>query len=154
MIYRGLKKTAWKGRFEIICKNPLIILDAAHNPAGVYALRGALFDVKELVGYKNLILIIGILKTKDAKKMLEIIAPACDTIIITKPDTELAMDTAFMYEYLINFKSSGVAVKENVPGAIDYALSKAGETDAICIAGSFFTVGDAVKYFIRSNQLP
>ena len=87
--------------------------------------------------------------------MLEIIAPAADEIIIAKPDTPLGLDTKIMLGYLtkLNFKNKNlkinlknILIKEGVSDGIKFALSKADDKDAICVAGSLFTVGDALKY--------
>lgn len=150
-IYDGLRKTQWKGRCEVIQENPLIILDAAHNPAGISGLKDTLSEIKEIADYKNLILIVGILKTKKFKKILEIIVPAADAVILTKPDTPHAMATKFMNEYLTELNIENILIEEKVSDAVKFALSNAGKEDVICVTGSLFTVGEALRY-VNKNK--
>ena len=160
IIYSGLKKTRWLGRCEIIKESPLIVLDAAHNPAGICSLTDTLSEIKEISGYKNLILIIGILKNKNFKKMLEYIAPLAEIVIPVKPNTPLAMDAEVMQKYLIKLNIKNISLRGNVGDAVKYALTRAGCNDAICVTGSLFTVGDAMKFIkkeikqVRMTQPP
>ncbi len=151
VIYSGLKKTKWDARFQIARENPFLIVDAAHNPDGISSLLDALSDFKKISGYKNLILITGILKSKDFKKMLEIIAPAANGIILVKPETPLALDTNVMHEHLMKLNIKNVLIIEKVSDAIKYALSKADPDDAICVAGSLYTAGEALKFTGRNK---
>jgi folylpolyglutamate synthase/dihydrofolate synthase len=68
VIRRGLSKTKWPGRIEVISKLPLIVIDGAHNPQGMAVLKEAL----NLFTYNRLILVIGMLKDKDTDSMLKL----------------------------------------------------------------------------------
>ncbi|MCJ7518921.1 MAG: bifunctional folylpolyglutamate synthase/dihydrofolate synthase, partial [Anaerolineaceae bacterium] len=80
-IRSGFREIKWPGRFEIINKNPLIIIDSAHNVDSVKKLRDTV--LKYLEG-KQIILIFGVSEDKDAAKMLKILQPLVKTMIITK----------------------------------------------------------------------
>jgi dihydrofolate synthase/folylpolyglutamate synthase len=141
----GLEKVKWTGRLEIIQNNPTLILDGAHNPSGIRVVRETL---KEIFSYHRLILVLAIFADKDYKKMIQIIAPKADLIIATKakspraaPPQEIAKEAA---QYIDQNK---IIVTENIPQAINCALSKAKKDDLICITGSLYTVGEAKRYF-------
>src|SRR5699024_8473340 len=70
-IRRGLEKTNWKGRLEIIKRNPTFLIDGAHNLQGIKTLVSSL----RLFNYNKLILGLGILGDKDVEHMVEIISP-------------------------------------------------------------------------------
>ncbi|MDN5317437.1 MAG: dihydrofolate synthase / folylpolyglutamate synthase, partial [Thermoanaerobacterium sp.] len=86
VIKRGLINAKWPGRIEVISKSPLIVIDGAHNPQGMAALKEAL----NLFTYNRLILVIGMLKDKDTDSMLKLIVPEADLIITTKPISDRA----------------------------------------------------------------
>lgn len=82
-VLKGLGRAEWQGRFEIISREPLIIIDGAHNPNGVEALRSSLM---ELFPERRLILLMGVMENKNHREMLEIMAPLADCFIATAPD--------------------------------------------------------------------
>ena len=144
----GLEKVKWTGRLEIIRNNPTLVLDGAHNPSGVKVVRDAL---KEIFSYQRLILVLAIFSDKDYKKMIQILAPNADLIITTKaknlratPPQIIAKEAA---QYIDEDK---IIVTENIPQAINCALSNSKEDDLICITGSLYTVGEAKRFF-KSN---
>ncbi len=73
-ITRGLQNVLHPARMEIIRKEPLIILDGAHNPSGAKALE-------KLVKGKNLCAIVGVMADKDYNKVLECTAPYFENIV-------------------------------------------------------------------------
>ena len=76
-IRRGLSQTAFRGRFELLCKKPLMLADGAHNHAGAIALKNCL---QSCYGGKKLILVMGMLKDKDYARCLAELAPLADTL--------------------------------------------------------------------------
>ncbi|MBI5894241.1 MAG: bifunctional folylpolyglutamate synthase/dihydrofolate synthase [Deltaproteobacteria bacterium] len=102
----GLKNVKCNGRLQIISKEPTIVLDSAHNPAGAKVLRDSL--LKEFC-YKKLILVIGIMADKDIKGFLSNIAQIADLVILTKPNTpraakkEILVTTAKSLAKNVNF---------------------------------------------------
>lgn len=149
-IKAGLEKVKWTGRLEIIQNNPTLILDGAHNPNGVKIVRDTL---KEIFSYHRLILVLAIFDDKDYKRMIKILSPNADLIITTKaknpratPPQIIAKEAA---QYIAHDK---IIVTENISQAINCALSNSKEDDLICITGSLYTVGEAIKYFENKNQ--
>jgi dihydrofolate synthase/folylpolyglutamate synthase len=136
----GFKNTRWPGRLEIVRKNPTVILDCAHNPAGMKALRGAL---NELFGGKKLTLVIGIMRDKDIPGIIKEIAIGADNIIVTKPEFERAAEPGII-ESEVRRYCKDVIVIEKVAAAVNYAIKNALEEDVICITGSIFNVAEAM----------
>ncbi len=81
-VTKGLKNTRWAGRFEILRKKPLLILDGAHNPGGAARLAGSL---KRHLSGKRIVLMLGMLKDKDAEGVLRELAAVGDTVVVFKP---------------------------------------------------------------------
>ncbi|MBI5887969.1 MAG: bifunctional folylpolyglutamate synthase/dihydrofolate synthase [Deltaproteobacteria bacterium] len=160
-VRRGLKKAFWPARLEVVRKRPLVIIDSAHNPAGAAALKTALRGFR----YRRLILVLGIMKDKDIDGFLQAVIPLADRIVLTAPKTARAMspDGLFMrlksqekpvFEgFLRRLKSQEkpVLMRKNVKAALKAALKDAGPQDAVCVAGSIFTAGEAMKALGRGN---
>jgi len=139
-VARGLEKTKWPGRMEIVQRKPLVMLDGAKDSAAMAMLAEA---VKEDIAYRKLILVIGISSDKDITGMVGAIAPLADKAIITTH--KVAGRGAYTRTIAREMDRHGVA-HESVPDARDAvreALSLAGEKDLVLVTGSLFTVAEA-----------
>lgn len=159
-IYLGLEKTKWPARLEIISENPTILIDGAHNIAGIKTLKLAL---SQYFAHKKKILVLGILKDKDYKQILKEIVPGSDTIIFTEPLSQRALSSDLLVKEILNIcsdsillmqdknhgtgkktddqKSIKVYSKKNIEDAIRLAFSLAAANDLIIFAGSLYLVG-------------
>lgn len=144
-IIKGIEKTICPGRMEIINQNPLILLDGAHNPAGMNILKSVLENDFE---YDNLVLILGILSDKNISEMLKIIVPLANMIILTKSNNSRACNPQELEKQVNGLKLKGkTIITANVGDAIEHAQKIAGKDDLICITGSLFTVGETRDIF-------
>ena len=149
-IRAGLGKVNWTGRLEIIQNNPTLVLDGAHNPNGVKVVRDAL---KEIFSYHRLILVLAIFADKDYKKMIQIIVPNADLVIAAKTENPRAASPRIIAKEAAQYiDQNKIIVTENIPQAINCALSNSNEDDLICITGSLYTAGEAKRYFKIKNQ--
>ncbi|MBE3092685.1 MAG: bifunctional folylpolyglutamate synthase/dihydrofolate synthase [Chloroflexi bacterium] len=150
-IRAGLEKVKWTGRLEIIQHKPILVLDGAHNPNGVKVVRDAL---KEIFSYHRLILVLAIFADKDYKKMIQIIVPNADLIIATKTENSRATSPRIIAKEAAKYiDQNKIIVTENIPQAINCALSNSKEDDLICITGSLYTVGEAKRYFESPGRI-
>jgi dihydrofolate synthase/folylpolyglutamate synthase len=140
-IRTGLARTSWPGRLESLQINGLrFLLDGAHNPAGVSALKQALTDE---FSYKRLLLIWGAMADKDLQTTLREIVPLSDMIIFTRPESERSA-TAEQLQTILPAALQKKAVCTATAGeAIAHARTNATADDLICIAGSLYLVGAA-----------
>lgn len=147
-IRRGLKKTRWPGRLEIIKRQPLVVLDCAHNPDGAKTLKQALKGIKKK--YKRLILVLGIMADKDIDGILRELAPLADITLTCSPATPRAEEARRLAKRVKKFYDTEAIACEGVAEACAEALSAANANDAVCVAGSIYTVGEA-KMFFKKN---
>jgi dihydrofolate synthase/folylpolyglutamate synthase len=138
----GLKGVNWPGRLEIFRKNPLILLDVAHNPAGTKTLVDTL---EEFFPEKKIIFIFGVMADKDYPLMLKEICRKAKFILLTKPDYKRAAEPELLEKVLID-QNTPYEILSQVKQAYIFALKNAREEDVICVTGSHFTVGE----FLRS----
>lgn len=76
VIFEGLKKTFFPVRLEVAKKEPLVIIDGAHNPDGANVLKNAMSDYKG-----KITAIVGMLKDKDCESFLETVIPLCEEVL-------------------------------------------------------------------------
>ncbi|OAG13200.1 dihydrofolate synthase, partial [Alternaria alternata] len=146
-VFRGIQNAQWEGRLEILQKEPMVLVDGAHNPAGISVLCRALrSDFK----YRRLILIFGVLCDKDWVNMLRKIVPLTDHLIITKPQIERAMSPEKVEAIACRYMHHNVECIENSINALYHAFSLADVHDLICVTGSLFLVGEIKKIFCAS----
>ena len=153
----GLALTRWPGRLEIFRLNNQdeivdsqadslqFLLDGAHNPAGVTALKHALEDD---FSYARLILVWGAMEDKDLQTTLHEIAPLADIIIFTKPESERSATPEQLQDTLPAAMQKKAVLASSVEESIDKARELATEDDLICIAGSLYLVGAARQLLV------
>ncbi len=121
-------------------KDPLVVIDGAHNPSGIKVL------FKELSGRggKKIIAVVGILKDKDYESMIKEISLHADSVIAVQPDNPRACSAA-----VIAAKARKYGIKTVVattPGqGLSKALKSAAPSDTVCVCGSLFTCADVLK---------
>lgn len=143
-IARGIRNTRWEGRLEILQHDPMVLVDGAHNPAGISALRDSL---KSEFEYKRLILIFGVLDDKDYGSMLSRIVPLADHLIITRPQTDRALPPGKVEPVASRYTRQKIEVIDNSRAAMQRAVSLAGLSDLICVTGSLYLVGEVKQAF-------
>jgi dihydrofolate synthase/folylpolyglutamate synthase len=144
----GLKDVNWRGRLEIFRRNPLTLLDVAHNPAGIKALIDAL---DEFFPKKTIIFIFGVMADKNYPLMLKEICRKAKFILLTKPDYKRAADPELLEKVIIK-ENKPYEILPQIKQAYIFALKNAKSEDVICITGSHFTVGEFLNQEVRSKK--
>ena len=136
-IREGLRGARWPGRFQIFRRDPLTILDGAHNPAGARALAASL---RAYFPGRPVTFVIGILADKDAGGILAALRPLASRIVLTASTNPRAAAPAALRALL-----PGACVE--TAGSPKEALARA-RPDApdglVCVAGSLSLVGDVL----------
>jgi len=133
----GLCKTFWPGRFEVMRKSPVFIIDGAHNPQGV---QTAVDNLSALFPGKKPLFIFGVLQDKDFEKMLEILAPIAGRFLTITPPDSRALPAADLAEILSN-RGIPATPCETIQRAVSHAIEISAPEDIICAIGSLTTVG-------------
>lgn len=137
-IREGLKKIKWRARFEVFRKRPLVILDVAHNPEGI---RTLVKTLDELLPDIKVTFIFGVMSDKDYPLMLRKLSQRAESILLTRPDYHRSASTQQL-ERAARKLGTRYRVFEKIKHAYSYALSRVSFSDAICVTGSHFTVGE------------
>lgn len=146
-VIEGFKHVDWPGRFEILEKEPLIIIDGAHNPE---SFRSLAKTVKEYLPDKKIFLVFGISEDKNLATMLKIIKPITKTLIITKSMHPRAMDPMIISDIA---QSLGIQYirTDSVESAAIKAESLTDKNSVIIAAGSIFIAG-AFREILLAND--
>lgn len=136
-IYAGLKNVRWPGRIEVISKNPLTVIDGAHNVQGIQSLREAL---DKYFHYNKLILVTGMLKDKQVDRMCEIIMPLCTSIIATEPLSPRAMSADELCSIARMYCGDTVSCPD-IEDACNTGLRKTDKGDLLLFCGSLYMIG-------------
>ena len=137
----GLYAAAWPGRFELCAEEPDFIVDGGHNPQCAEAV------CESLLHYfpgKRRVLLLGVLRDKDAASMAAVLDRAADEYVCTAPPSERALGAEELAAVLRPF-GKPVTVCESVSEAVFTAKGRAGQDGMVCAAGSIYLAG-AVRY--------
>jgi dihydrofolate synthase/folylpolyglutamate synthase len=88
ILTEALEDVTSPGRMEMLRPSPAVIVDAAHNPAGMAALVDT---VEESFGFRHLVGVVGVLLDKDARTMLELLEPVLDEVVVTRSTSRRAV---------------------------------------------------------------
>ena len=141
-IYDGLKEVRWAGRMQVVGQSPVILLDGAHSPTSAEALCTA---IREVFCYRRLILVVGLMRDKDLQAIGKILCPFADEIITTQAFNNPRVTSAEEIAGAWSEIGANFHVCPSVHEAIPLAQSIATTSDLICIAGSIYIVGEAMK---------
>ena len=150
-IIEGFKKAINPARFEVLNKTPLVILDGAHNPNGIEALKNA---ISKLVKTNNNICILGMLGDKDSQSSIKLLSGLFDTVITVPVNNPRSMTSDALAEKC-SMHFNKVIKETNISIAFDkgYELAKENNSSLI-ICGSLYLAGEIRPVILEklSNQ--
>ena len=141
----GVRRADWRGRFEVVERDPLVVLDAAHNPAAVDALVSTL----EGFEYEDLYVVFGSMSDKENVEMAARLGVA-DHAHAVEPSKSRAEDPGSLAAV---FEGRGVDASEdgNVVDGVRAAVQRAGKEDAVVVTGSLWTVAEARRLWTEDT---
>lgn len=132
-VREGMRKTVWRGRFTVLAKEPLIIMDGAHNPAAAQTLRDSL---QLYFPGKKLHYIFGMFRDKDYPAVIALTAPlAADIITVETPGNPRALPAGELAEAVAEVNPR-VEAAVSIAEAVQKSLERADKDDVIMIFGS------------------
>jgi dihydrofolate synthase/folylpolyglutamate synthase len=151
LINKGLKNvsrnTGFIGRYQEIARNPKIIVDAAHNIAGISELIKTIKTEK----FENLHIIYGASNDKDALEILNLLPTNCNLYLCTfSNQRSLTFEQLKELNVKINQKSQ---IFSSVKESFNYVQNTVNENDIILITGSFFLLIYFFDFFSKKELL-
>jgi dihydrofolate synthase / folylpolyglutamate synthase len=141
IICAGLEKTRWPGRCQVVSRDPVFLVDVAHNPDAAQALASFL---KKFRGDKPVALICGMLADKDAEGFFRLLRPVVDACVLVPLDSERNMP---MDRLLAAAKAAKLPAAEGLmPAAVKNAQKWAKKNNGIVVAAGSLYLASAVLY--------
>ncbi len=131
----GLAAVRWPGRLQVVCRKPLVLLDGAHNAAGIEALTT---DLRARAAGRRVRVLFGVMRDKGWQTMLRRLAEVASEIVLTRPRQPRSADP----ETLVAPVPCPVRVSADPVEAYRMLVATSGMDDVIVVAGSLFLVGD------------
>jgi dihydrofolate synthase/folylpolyglutamate synthase len=134
-VRQGLASASWPGRLELVAAAPRVLLDGAHNPAGLERVTA---DVRRLIGRERLVVVFGVMADKDYPRMLEVLrAAAPEAVVFTAAADERALAAQRLAELW-----PGSTTVMPAPAALDRGRELAGPKGNVLVCGSLYIVGE------------
>ncbi|MDH7598517.1 MAG: folylpolyglutamate synthase/dihydrofolate synthase family protein [Sedimentisphaerales bacterium] len=140
---QGLEQVVLPGRMEMICDDPRVMIDGAHNAASI---RAVIHAVGQNVPYDSMIVIFGCNSDKDIDGMLRELQYGADKVIFTRSNSPRAADPEELAERFSEISHKMCQTAPSLPEALQLARSAIGREDLILITGSFYLIGQAKVY--------
>lgn len=140
-ILAGLSKVVWKGRIQVVKKEPLVVLDGAHNIDGILKLKES---IKIHFSFNRLILILGILADKEVEKMVKAITEDAFRVITVSPHNNRAETEETLCDIVKHYNTKCEA-EIDYKKAYEKAVSYCRKGDMIIICGSLYMIGDMIR---------
>ena len=138
----GLWATRWNGRLTIIHKDPLFIVDGAHNPAAADMLEDS---VRKYFKDRRLFFIMGVFKDKDYPYIIRKLCPYAEQILaIETPDNPRALPAEELAEAIRPYNAN-VRAEKNISRAVEELFEMAGKDDVILSFGSLSFIGEITR---------
>lgn len=135
----GVREAYWRGRFEVVCPEPLILVDGAHNESGAQVLADSL---RELLPGRRIHGIMGVFRDKEYEKIVKMMQPVIyDVIAVTAPDRR-GLPASELEQVWINSGCGRTETAEGVMDALKKAIRRCEKEDAIVLFGSLSLLGE------------
>jgi dihydrofolate synthase / folylpolyglutamate synthase len=140
----GLADATSPGRLQILANDPVILVDAAHNPHGARSLAEAL---GEYFSFDRAVAVLAVLDDKDAAGIIRALAPAVEHFVVTQTDSERAIEADELAAIAVGIVGPDrVTVESNVVSALGIArdLAEESERGGVIVTGSITLVGEII----------
>lgn len=133
-IEAGIHTAVWKGRMELLSKEPFLMVDGAHNSNGIHALAESL---RQLYPNEKFHFVMGVMADKDYEKMIEELLPLAIDFVTVTPESSRALQAESLAE---DIRNHGVPARSMEKVADVLSLPKTGEKTIAL--GSLYFIGE------------
>lgn len=150
VIRSGLAQTVWPGRMEILSRDPLLVVDCAHNPYSAQVLAEAL---RQWFPQTRWLLIFGASMDKDIAGMLRALLPLAEHVIVTRSYHPRATAPYTLADLCAEL-GKGAEIAVDMERALAQAQARLQPGWGILVTGSIFAVADARDAWAKDHPLP
>lgn len=139
---RGMEKTVWRGRFTCIHREPLVIMDGAHNEDAAKKLAAS---IETYFPGRKISYIMGVFKDKEYEKVIRITAPyAAKVTAVETPGNPRALPKEELKKVWETF-GVPVTTADTIAEAVKENIKSAEKEEIILVFGSLSFLGEAEK---------
>ena len=136
-IRQGMKEVSWPGRFDIVSRDPLFIIDGGHNPQCIEAL---VKNIRDYLAGRRVIALVGVLADKDYGEMFRPVMELVERFVCVTPDSPRKLEAKLLAEYLRNNGAEACGY-DAMPEGVAEALELAGKDGVVLCFGSLYSIG-------------
>ena len=140
----GLRDVQWPGRFDIVSRSPLFIIDGGHNPQCIEAL---VKNIEDYLKNRKVIAITGVLADKDYADMYVPVMPYVHKFVCITPPNPRKLEAMELAKYLRE-KGADAVGSETIEDGVKLALREAGADGVILCFGSLYSIGSIRDAFV------
>ena len=133
----GLAGVVWPGRLQVVCREPLVLLDGAHNCPGIEVVAA---EVGSLAAGRPVRVLFGVMGDKDWRTMLRLLGAIASEIVLTRPRHARSADPAMLAAAV----DGRVSVEPDPAAAYRALVAGSAPGDVVLVTGSLFLVGDVL----------
>ena len=137
-IREGIRDVSWPGRFDIVGKDPLFIIDGGHNPQCIDAL---VVNVRDYLAGRKIIALTGVLADKDYGEMYRPMMPYIQEFVCITPPNPRKLEAAELAVHLSRVGATATPC-DSIAQGVKTAVEKAGKDGVVLCFGSLYTIGD------------
>ena len=134
----GLRDTFWPGRFQIMGRDPLFIIDGGHNPQCIEAL---VKNIQDYLTDQKVIALSGVLADKDYGQMYLPVLPLVEEFVCITPPSPRKLEAVELAKHL-QAKGAKATPCETIAQGVRLAVEKAGKDGVVLCFGSLYTIAD------------
>lgn len=136
-VRKGLATVSWPGRFEVLRKSPLFLVDGGHNPQCIESLTA---NIRSYLNGRPLTILTGVLADKDFHCMYSNVAPFAREFVTVTPDSPRSLSAVELKAYLEQF-GKPVTAMDTIEDGVRKAMELAGPDGVVLAYGSLYMVG-------------
>ena len=137
-IREGLRDVTWPGRFDIVKRDPLFIIDGGHNPQCIEALTK---NISDYLSGKKVIALTGVLADKDYGDMYRPVLPLIEEFVCITPPSPRKLEAEELAKHLTQAGAKAIPCK-TISEGVRTAIEKAGQDGVVLCFGSLYSIGD------------
>ena len=136
-IRQGMRLVTWPGRFDIVGREPLFIIDGGHNPQCIEAL---VVNIRDYLTDKKVIALTGVLADKDYADMYKPVMPYIQEFVCVTPPNPRKLEAAELAKHLMSVGAKATPC-ESIEDGVRAARDLAGREGVVLCFGSLYTIG-------------
>ena len=136
-IRQGMRLVTWPGRFDIVGREPLFIIDGGHNPQCIEAL---VVNIRDYLTDKKVIALTGVLADKDYADMYKPVMPYIQEFVCVTPPNPRKLEAAELAQHLMSVGAKATPC-ESIEDGVRASRDLAGREGVVLCFGSLYTIG-------------